>query len=80
MVSCDYSGNIKIKADENIDEYRYSFIIFDHNIGIDTVRFNEYETRTWIKLIRDKYGIDYSYKQVWIITRKKLNLNYRKPI
>ena len=56
MVSCDYSGNIKIKADENIDEYRYSFIIFDHNIGIDTVRFNEYETRTWIKLIRDKYN------------------------
>ena len=56
MVSCDYSGNIKIKADENIDEYRYSFIIFDHNIGIDTVRFNEYETRTWIKLTRDKYN------------------------
>ena len=56
MVSCDYSGNIKIKADENIDEYRYSFIILDHNIGIDTVRFNEYETRTWIKLTRDKYN------------------------
>ena len=56
MVSCDYSGNIKIKADENIDEYRYSFIILDHNLGIDSVRFNEYDTRTWIKLTRDKYN------------------------
>ena len=56
MVSCDYSGNIKIKADENIDEYRYSFIILDHNIGVDNVRFNEYETRYWIKLTRDKYN------------------------
>ena len=56
MVSCDYSGNIKIKADENIDEYRYSFTILDHNIGIDNVRLNEEGTRTWIKLTRDKYN------------------------
>lgn len=28
---------------------------------------------------KDKYGVDYSYKQVWVITREKLNLNYRKP-
>jgi len=56
MVSCDYSGNIKIKADENIDEYRYSFTILNHNIGIDNVRLNEEGTRTWIKLTRDKYN------------------------
>ena len=31
------------------------------------------------KLINDKYGIKYTYKQVWIISRDKLNLNYRKP-
>ena len=37
-----------------------------------------YDIKRTRKLIRDKYGIDYSYKQVWIITRKKLNLNYRK--
>lgn len=30
-------------------------------------------------LIEDKYGVNYSEKQVWIITRKKLNLNYGKP-
>ena len=56
MVSCDYSGNIKIQADENIDEYRYSFTVLDHNLGVDTVRFNEEGTRTWIKLTRDKYN------------------------
>jgi transposase len=31
------------------------------------------------KLIFEKFGIDYSYKQVWFITRKKLGLNYGKP-
>ena len=31
------------------------------------------------KLIYEKYGVEYSYKQVWEITRKKLNLNYSKP-
>ncbi len=31
------------------------------------------------KLIMDKYDIEYSYKQVWEIVRKKLSLNYSKP-
>jgi transposase len=30
-------------------------------------------------LIHEKFGIKYSYKQVWEITRKKLKLNYAKP-
>ena len=38
-----------------------------------------YDIKRTRKLIKDKYGIDYTYKQVWIITREKLNLNYRKP-
>ena len=38
-----------------------------------------YDIRRTMKLIKDKYGVDYSYKQVWVITREKLNLNYRKP-
>ncbi len=29
-------------------------------------------------LIEEKYGITYSEKQVWVITREKLNLNYEK--
>lgn len=31
------------------------------------------------KIIKEKFGIDYSIKQVWIITRKELGLNYGKP-
>lgn len=31
------------------------------------------------KLIKDKYEVDYSMKQVWIITRIKFGLNYKKP-
>ena len=30
-------------------------------------------------LIYEKFGVEYSYKQVWEITRKKLKLNYGKP-
>jgi transposase len=30
-------------------------------------------------LIYEKFGVKYSYKQVWEITRKKLKLNYSKP-
>lgn len=31
------------------------------------------------KIIKDKFGIDYSIKQVWVITREQLGLNYGKP-
>ena len=31
------------------------------------------------KLIKDKYNVEYSIKQVWVITRLKFGLNYRKP-
>ena len=34
------------------------------------------ETQT---LIKEKYSVKYSYKQVWEIVRKKLGLNYSKP-
>lgn len=30
-------------------------------------------------LIKEKYNVEYSYKQVWEIVRKKLALNYSKP-
>ena len=38
-----------------------------------------YTLRDARNLIKEKYGIKYSHKQVWVITRKKLGLNYRKP-
>lgn len=40
---------------------------------------NHYTIKKTMKLIEEKYGIKYSYKQVWEITTQKLGLNYRKP-
>ena len=31
------------------------------------------------KFIKNEFDVEYSIKQVWVITRKKLGLNYRKP-
>ena len=31
------------------------------------------------KIIQEQFGVSYSPKQVWVITREKLGLNYRKP-
>ena len=38
-----------------------------------------YTLRDARNIIMEKYGIEYTPKQVWVITRKKLGLNYRKP-
>lgn len=38
-----------------------------------------YTLRDARNLIKKNYGIEYTPKQVWVITRKKLGLNYRKP-
>lgn len=32
------------------------------------------------KLIKDKYKVNYSIKQVWVITRLKFGLNYQNPL
>ena len=32
-----------------------------------------------MKLIENRYSVNYSYKQVWKITTVKSGLNYRKP-
>lgn len=37
-----------------------------------------YDLKKVKKLIKDEFGIEYSDKQVWVITREKLNLNYGK--
>ena len=39
-----------------------------------------YDLKKVKKLIKDEFGIDYSDKQVWVIIREKLNLNYGKPM
>lgn len=38
-----------------------------------------YSIREVQQLIKDKYGVNYSYKQAWEISKKKLKLNYGKP-
>ena len=38
-----------------------------------------YDIKRTMKLIEDRYGVIYSYKQTWEIITKKLDLNYRKP-
>ena len=39
----------------------------------------KYTLRDARNIIKEKFGIKYTPKQVWVITRKKLGLNYRKP-
>ena len=37
-----------------------------------------YDIKAVQKHIKDTYGVKYTYKQVWIITREKMGLNYSK--
>ena len=48
----------------------------------DKITGNEenYDLKRVKKLIKDEFDIEYSDKQVWVITREKLNLNYGKPM
>ena len=40
---------------------------------------NSYNIEDIQKLIKERYDVDYSYKTVWRIVRKKLGCNYGKP-
>jgi transposase len=44
-------------------------------VGDEDVNYTIKDVR---KLIFEKYGITYTYKQVWVIFRQKLKLNYGK--
>ena len=67
----DYSncGSECRLTDEQLAELRE--IITDPNEHYDIKRVQ--------RLIEEKYEVKYSYKQVWVITRQKLKLNYREP-
>jgi len=62
-------GRPSYLSDKDLTELNLIMSDKNANYTIDDVR----------KLIKDKYGIEYSYKQVWFITKKKLGLNYGKP-
>ena len=78
MVSCGFSGNIRILTDENIDEFTFSFVVLDHNLGISYVTLNEYSTNTYIKLNRDKNNnwiFDPNYEIYYPLTIRIYSIN-----
>ena len=62
-------GRPSFLTDEQLKELHEIIIDKNSNFTIEDVR----------RLIHEKFGVKYSYKQVWEITRKKLKLNYGKP-
>lgn len=67
----DYSncGRKSYLSNEQLEELRQIIIGNEENFNLKDVK----------NLIEEKYGIQYSEKQIWVITRKKLGLNYGKP-
>ena len=67
----DYSncGRKSYLSDEQLEELREIIVGNEEKFNLKDVK----------NLIEEKYGIQYSEKQIWVITRKKLNLNYGKP-
>ena len=66
----DYSNNgaeCRL-SDEQLIELRQILVGSDERYNIKKAQ----------RLIKEKYLVDYTYKQVWVITRIKLNLNYRE--
>jgi transposase len=51
---------------------------FDELYDILKDEFSNYTIEDVRKLIHEKFGVEYTYKQVWVITRKKFKLNYGK--
>jgi putative transposase len=52
---------------------------FDELYNILKEDFSNYTIEEVRKLIIEKFGVEYTYKQAWVITRKKFKLNYGKP-
>jgi len=62
-------GRPSFLSDEQLDELKMILSDSKENYSIHEVQ----------TLIKEKYGIEYSYKQVWEIVRKKMGMNYSKP-
>jgi len=52
---------------------------FDELYNILKDEFSNYTIEDVRKLIYEKFGVEYTYKQAWVITRRKFKLNYGKP-
>ena len=68
----DYSNcGVESKlSDEQLEELK--------NIILDPQK--DYDINMVRELIREKYNVNYSYKQTWITVRQKLSLNYDNNI
>jgi len=62
-------GRPSFLSDEQFTELKEILSNSNENYSIHDVQI----------LIKEKYGVEYSYKQVWEIVRKKFALNYSKP-
>jgi putative transposase len=62
-------GRPSFLTDNQKDELRKIITSPDANYSIMQIR----------NMIHDKYDVDYTYKQVWVIVRVKFGLNYTKP-
>ena len=54
MVSCGFSGNIKLKANYDLDDGWISFLVLEHNLVISSIMVNEDGSTSWKNLTREK--------------------------
>ena len=54
MVSCNYTENIKIKTNKNLQDDLYSFVVMDHNLAISSISLKEDGKESWTSLTREK--------------------------
>ena len=54
MISCDYSGNIRILTDKNTDNLYLSFIVLEHNLAVSYIEIKESSSQNWEKKSREE--------------------------
>jgi hypothetical protein len=52
MISCDYTGNIRILTDEKANKNYLSFVVLEHNIGVSFIEMKEYNSNIWTNITR----------------------------
>ena len=52
MISCDYTGNIRILTDEKTNKNYLSFVVLEHNIGVSFIEMKEYNLNIWTNITR----------------------------
>ena len=65
MISCDYTGNIRILTDEKISKNYLSFVVLDHNIGVSFIEMKENNTNVWTNITRsnDNNWVYYDFQK-----------------